>query len=326
MEWDPTQFFRADDPPTPFALVVLNQPINENAFAVLKEHACVTICADGGANHYYDLMKRQGREALDLPSLIIGDLDSISPDVRSHYTGLGVSVIEDRDQYSTDFTKCLNYLRSHAHEIVARGPGTTTSTGIASSSPALNTLILGGLGGRVDQAFSQIHHLYTMTQEMQHQQGQRPAQKDHENQEEGNLYLISEESVTFILRPGKNVIRTPGTNRPLPPSTTSATTTGGGAAAAAAAAATSSSSSQIPSERPLNGEDHFLEENVGIIPLSGPARITTSGLQWDVTDWATEIGGQLSTSNHIRADVVEVESRVPVLFTVELARRFKRTR
>lgn len=38
MEWDPTQFFRADDPPTPFALVVLNQPINEKAFAVLKEH------------------------------------------------------------------------------------------------------------------------------------------------------------------------------------------------------------------------------------------------------------------------------------------------
>ncbi|KAH8423640.1 thiamine diphosphokinase [Aspergillus melleus] len=334
MEWDPTQFFRADDPPTPFALVVLNQPINEKAFAVLKGHACITVCADGGANHYYDLMKRQGREALDLPSLIIGDLDSISPDVRSHYTDLGVSVIEDRDQYSTDFTKCLNYLRSHAHEIVGRGSDTTTSTAIAPSSestgpgsrttPVLNTLILGGLGGRVDQAFSQIHHLYTMTQEMQHQQQQGPTQEEHEKQEEGNLYLISEESITFILRPGKNVIRTPGTNRPLPPSTTSTTTIGGGAAAAAA---TPSSSSLIPSERPLNeGENHLLEENVGIIPLSGPARITTSGLQWDVTDWATEIGGQLSTSNHIRADVVEVESQVPVLFTVELARRFKRTR
>lgn len=38
MEWDPTQFFRTDNPPTPFALLVLNQPINEKAFKVLKEH------------------------------------------------------------------------------------------------------------------------------------------------------------------------------------------------------------------------------------------------------------------------------------------------
>lgn len=38
MEWDPTQFFRTDKPPTPFALLVLNQPINEKAFKVLKDH------------------------------------------------------------------------------------------------------------------------------------------------------------------------------------------------------------------------------------------------------------------------------------------------
>ena len=39
MEWDPTRFFRTDvDPPAPFALLVLNQPINENAFGVLAGH------------------------------------------------------------------------------------------------------------------------------------------------------------------------------------------------------------------------------------------------------------------------------------------------
>ena len=38
MEWDPTRFFRDDIPPTPFALLVLNQPINEKAFSVLREH------------------------------------------------------------------------------------------------------------------------------------------------------------------------------------------------------------------------------------------------------------------------------------------------
>lgn len=132
-----------------------------------------------------------------------------------------------------------------------------------------------------------------MTQEIQHQQEQAG------REQEGRLYLISEESITFILRAGKNVIRTPGANRPL---------------------------STPPGCPQTFEEGHLLEENVGIIPLSGPASITTSGFQWDVTDWTTEIGGQISTSNHIRADVVEVESRVPVLFTVELASRFKRAR
>lgn len=39
MEWDPTQFFREGDTPRqPFGLLVLNQPINETALAVLWKH------------------------------------------------------------------------------------------------------------------------------------------------------------------------------------------------------------------------------------------------------------------------------------------------
>lgn len=108
----------------------------------------------------------------------------------------------------------------------------------------------------------------------------------------GDLYLISEESITFILAAGENTIRTPGVNRPG-----------------------------------CDGDGgYLLEENVGIIPFLGPSSITTNGFQWDVTDWPTEIGGQLSTSNHIRADVVSVEAKGPILFTLELAMRFKRAR
>ena len=60
-------------------------------------------------------------------------------------------------------------------------------------------------------------------------------------------------------------------------------------------------------------------ENVGIIPIGRPSIITTRGLEWDVQDWHTEFGGQMSTSNHIKADVVEVETSERVLFTLELA-------
>ena len=59
-------------------------------------------------------------------------------------------------------------------------------------------------------------------------------------------------------------------------------------------------------------------ENVGIIPVLGPVVISTKGLEWDVKDWRTEVGGQISTSNHIKSDVVEIEASDPVLFTVEL--------
>ncbi|KAE8408895.1 thiamine pyrophosphokinase [Aspergillus pseudonomiae] len=294
MEWDPTQFFRDDHTPNPFALLILNQPINERAFRVLKRHAKITLCADGGANRFYSMMEAHDRESTDLPDLIIGDLDSITPDTRAHYANLGVRIIEDEDQYSTDFTKCLDYLRAHVGDFISSSSSVSKPEGEEQNEQGgrgseLDVLILGGLGGRVDQAFSQIHHLYSMTQTYS---------SSTSNQEGtgkiGNLYLISEESITFILRPGVSTIRTPGTNRP----------------------------GVSPAEQ---GED-LLEENVGIIPLSGPARITTSGFQWDVVDWRTEIGGQLSTSNHIRSEVVTVESLVPVLFTVELAERLKRTR
>lgn len=39
MEWHPASFFRTDIiPQTPFAILILNQPINENAFDAVRRH------------------------------------------------------------------------------------------------------------------------------------------------------------------------------------------------------------------------------------------------------------------------------------------------
>lgn len=59
--------------------------------------------------------------------------------------------------------------------------------------------------------------------------------------------------------------------------------------------------------------------NVGIIPIGRPSIITTCGLEWDIIDWPTEFGGQISTSNHIVAGNVEVKTTERVLFTLEWA-------
>ncbi|PYH88695.1 thiamine pyrophosphokinase [Aspergillus ellipticus CBS 707.79] len=295
MDWDPTQFFRDEVPPTPFALLILNQPINDKAYDVLRKHALITVCADGGANRFYDMMQSRSRESLDHPDIIIGDLDSVRPSVRTHYESHSIPVIYHYDDYSTDFQKSLDYIRAHTSEILSTfqppspSPQTQTPSSPLPQQP-LSILILGGLGGRVDQAFSQIHHLYTQTQHQRHLQSSPDTTTATAA---GNLYLISEESITFILHPGKNTIHTPCTNRP---------------------------------GVDLSAESYLLEENVGIVPLSGMTRISTSGFQWDVEQWETEIGGQISTSNHVRGDVVSVQAPGPVLLTLELAGRFKRGR
>lgn len=60
-------------------------------------------------------------------------------------------------------------------------------------------------------------------------------------------------------------------------------------------------------------------ENVGILPVYGPATISTTGLEWDVDSWETQMGHQVSTSNHAKADEIHVRTDTPVLFTIERA-------
>jgi thiamine pyrophosphokinase len=61
-------------------------------------------------------------------------------------------------------------------------------------------------------------------------------------------------------------------------------------------------------------------KHAGILPIYGPARISIKGFEWDVQDWETMMGGNVSTSNHVLGNEVEVEVvGEMVLFTIELA-------
>ena len=64
-------------------------------------------------------------------------------------------------------------------------------------------------------------------------------------------------------------------------------------------------------------KEGLITQNIGILPVYGPAHITTRGLEWDVEDWPTRMGGQVSTSNHIVEDQITIETDTEVLFTVE---------
>lgn len=231
------------------------------------------ICADGGANRLKDLDLSSSEESRcvgctlgytlslvsdfrdgQIPDLICGDFDSVRSDVLAYYRSKGSKIVEDGDQYSTDLQKCLKQI-SQAH----------------SSDENVDFVIFGGLGGRADHAFSLIHQLYAASSD------KRKAMPGI-----GDLYLITPESLIFVLGKGSNRIST-SLNLGL------------------------------------------FTPNVGIIPIARPSVITTNGLEWDVHDWPTEFGGQVSTSNHIVADNVEVTTTEHVLFTMEWATATRQT-
>nr|OQO26159.1 hypothetical protein B0A51_03878 [Rachicladosporium sp. CCFEE 5018] len=234
--------------PSEIALIILNSPLTDyETFKKLYSRASTVLCADGGANRLYDLLTSTFPDhAWDtalrkhLPSLIHGDLDSLTANVRSCYEKLGVHISKDPDQYSTDFGKGIN-------QILFLQPDVR------------NILVLGSLGGRVDQGIGLLHELY------REQVTRHP---------DVRFWLFSESSITFMLQPGATVIH-------------------------------------VPQNTGLVGR------NVGVLPVYGKAVIETKGLEWDVQDWETEMGGMMSTSNHVLGEEVEITCNREVLFTVE---------
>jgi thiamine pyrophosphokinase len=252
---DPARYLKSyngngEDARKQTALIILNSPITGyEYFRPLYDHAGFRICADGGAGRLAELLEShhnglEWREALQSarPDVIHGDLDSLDSEVRARYEALGVEISRDPDQYSTDFGKAVK-------KVIERLP------------EVRNILVLGSIGGRVDQGIGLLGEFY------REQIKQHPGVR---------FWLFSEASISTILKAGTTFIKTPL-------------------------------------------KDGRIKRNIGILPLYGPAVISTAGLEWDVQDWATEMGGQMSTSNHIVDDCITVATDREVLFTVERA-------
>src|SRR5271170_7871090 len=116
--WDLPSLLNGTSPSIPYAIVILNTPINANAFNAVISNATLVVCADGGANNLHDYYYgKDDIEELDpeddrrLPDAIIGDLDSIRPAVMSSFSNKFVRIVKESDQNSTDFAKCLHWLR-----------------------------------------------------------------------------------------------------------------------------------------------------------------------------------------------------------------------
>ncbi|KAG4444182.1 hypothetical protein IFR05_000279 [Cadophora sp. M221] len=245
-EWQPADIFSATPKNhKPFAILVLNQALRLPAavYSRLWASSIFKVAADGGANRLHDLNTQNG---IDLTvDAVIGDLDSLLSQVRKYWESKNVPVIHDPDQYSTDFGKAVKFIRS------------------SPTRETMDIVVIGGLGGRVDQGMATLSHLYTF--------------QPDPGYATGRMYLLSSESITFVLKTGKHRIR---------------------------------------AEEGFDGIK--LGKHVGIIPLKEPSVISTEGLEWDVQKWETEVGGQMSTSNHVKEELVTVETTKDVLFTIDL--------
>jgi thiamine pyrophosphokinase len=249
--WHPAEiFYPKQSHHRGHAIVILNQPLNLpfSVYQNLWSNSRYNIAADGGANRVYTLNESNASKE-DLPlTAVIGDLDSLLPEAQSYWRQKDVPIIHDVDQYSTDFMKAVNHLRKN-------------------QDAGLDIVVLGGLGGRVDQGMAVLHQLYTYQKE--------PGYPD------GKMYLLSTEAITFVLKTGKHRIK-------------------------------------AMAKYGQDGLGAGLGIHVGIIPLKEPSIISTKGLEWDIKDWETGFGGQMSTSNHVKEEWVTVETTKDVLFTIDL--------
>ncbi|KAK0747078.1 thiamine pyrophosphokinase [Schizothecium vesticola] len=184
IQWFPIDLLRrteAEARGPGFALIVLNQPITPYLGIIrgLWKNAFTHIAADGGANCLYEAAGIRNDPIFDNLSVIIGDLDSLTSEARAYFESTPHSpptrVIHDPDQESTDFGKAVDHVRAQNHH-----------------HAPLDIVAVGGLGGRVDQGLSQLHHLYL------YQSDPRYAA--------GRMYLFSGESLTFLLKTGRHRI------------------------------------------------------------------------------------------------------------------------
>ncbi len=102
---------------------------NLEAYRRIFKEGDIILCADGGANYAYKLEL--------IPAFIIGDMDSILPEVREFYEAKGVPL----QKYSSrkDFTD------------------TQLALNIAQAQGATEIILLGTLGKRLDHTLSNLY-------------------------------------------------------------------------------------------------------------------------------------------------------------------------
>lgn len=198
------------------ALIILNQPINdqnERLFTRLWAKAKIKFCVDGGTNRLYDWCRfaerrRQANETNNndhdqyIPDYIVGDLDSIEDEIKNYYVKQGSTCVRLLNQDLTDFTKTLKLavncisnrrvdedLMSPEHDDHHDELNLTRRRFDTLKAVKIETIYcFCEFTGRLDHALSNLSSLYDKCLRGVF------------------TYMVSGESLTFLLNAGENVI------------------------------------------------------------------------------------------------------------------------
>jgi len=111
--------------------IIANGVVTDKKFhKEILDKADIVICADGGANHADDMGI--------VPDYIIGDMDSVKPELLTKFRQLGKEIIEDTDQDKTDTELALE---------------------LAQKLGSSEIQLLGALGLRLDHTMANIFYL-----------------------------------------------------------------------------------------------------------------------------------------------------------------------
>jgi thiamine pyrophosphokinase len=148
-----------------YVLVMLNSAsYSVELLRTLWDSCGQRLCADGGANRLFDAFSDPLERARYIPNSIVGDLDSIRPEVKDYYSERGTSIELHYDQNLNDIEKTLlrcTYVRQ--------------------------VILLGGQG-RFDHHMSAIQMLFKFREQFDHF-----VLIDQYSPTEGNLILLLNE-------------------------------------------------------------------------------------------------------------------------------------
>lgn len=134
-----------------FDLVILNRPGLTGLYKELYTLADNVFCVDGAANR---LFSELANEIFDfLPSVVIGDMDSISPEAYEFFSKSvqGLTFVVDNDQNTTDLEKVLKLSKKRVVIVLTDNAGRLDHTfgafsAIADEAYAARQIYLYGIG------------------------------------------------------------------------------------------------------------------------------------------------------------------------------------
>ncbi|KAI9222036.1 thiamine pyrophosphokinase [Blastocladiella britannica] len=268
-----------------FALVIVNRPLDAIPAGVLQDlwlNAEWRLCADGGANRLHDrLASTPALQNRLVPHVIAGDMDSARPEVVAFYRRLGARVQHSSCQNTTDLQKCVAVVDSIERRRSWGGSGTVRSQ---ATSPSMSTAssmssLASATGGNADP---------TSLVDLQHQLEMSTTPLDllilggSDGRFDQVIGIVHTLHAMAAANPARRVTVLDGANAltVLPPGTHS-----------------------IGVMAPLEGP------HCGLLPLDGPATVSTRGLVWNCDALPLAMASFVSACNQV--DRAHLKPRVP---------------